>query len=151
MRHLRLIAVVLGGLLLLGTPLALSVNYLEPQERGLTWNVASGELGVQARAGWHAHPPWVLVSVVDIRPARVCITTSARAVLNCKLVRFVPEHYRTFISVQGFGFYWWANRFSFNFGYREEYRGMRDILRGYAFSSKQYPFIEVLEEYESLE
>lgn len=39
------------------------------------------------------------------------------------------------------------NRFSFNGSYPEEYRGWRDVMRGYAYSTKRYPFIKILEEY----
>jgi hypothetical protein len=77
---------------------------------------------------------------------RVCITSASRG-FNCKLVQFVPSDYREFVAVQGFSYYWWANRISFNSGYSEEYRGMRDLMRGYTYSVKQYPFIKILEDY----
>ncbi len=68
---------------------------------------------------------------------------------SAKLVQFQPDAWREFVAIEGFRYYWWANRFSLNFGYSEEYRGMRDILRGYAYSPKSYTFIKVLEEYQS--
>ncbi len=61
--------------------------------------------------------------------------------------RFNPDEYKAFVAVQGFHYYWWANRFSFNSGYDEEYRGMKDLMRGYAYSSKPYPFIVVIRDY----
>ena len=100
------------------------------------------------RAGWYVHAPWVFVSTIDTRPQRVCISSSARAAMNCRLVQFNPDEYRSFIRTQGFGFYWWNNRLSFNTGHREEYRGFRDVLRGYAFSAQQYEFVTILEQYE---
>lgn len=145
-RTVAAIAAIVMGIISL--PFLFVLNYLEPHQRAITWDVFGGEMALQDHPGWHARKPWVMVTTIDIRPARVCITSSARAALNCKLVRFVPDHYEEFIEVQGFGFYWWSNRLSFNSGYREEYRGMNDLLRGYAFSAKQYSFIEVLEEYE---
>jgi hypothetical protein len=133
-----------------GTALALSLfstlNYVEAQHIGLTWNPLSGEKGM-LQAGWHATAPWVFVSEVDTRPMRVCITTSAHAGVNCRLVQFIPERNDEFLKVEGFRWYWWSNRISFNGGYREEYRGFRDVMRGYAFSAQPYPFIRVLDEY----
>jgi hypothetical protein len=135
-----------------GTVLALSLfstlNYVESQHIGLAWNPLSGEKGL-LQAGWHATAPWVFVSEVDARPMRVCITTSAHAGVNCRLVQFIPERYDEFLKTEGFRWYWWSNRISFNGGYREEYRGFRDVMRGYAFSAQPYPFIRVLDEYQT--
>lgn len=122
------------------------VNYTDQYHVGIAWNLFSGGLTLQKKAGFHLSSPWVLVSRVDTRPTRVCITSTSRA-YNCKLVQFEPEAYREFVATQGFRYYWWANRLSFNFGYDEEYRGMRDILRGYAFGVEQYPFLKVLDGY----
>lgn len=123
-------------------------NYLDSYEVGLTWNVVTGETALQNRAGWHRRAPWVLVSKIDTRPQRVCITSAAHAGKNCKLVQFVPVFYREFVATEGFRWYWWSNRFSYNSGYPEEYRGFRDVLRGYAFSAQQYPFVRVLKDYQ---
>ena len=67
---------------------------------------------------------------------------------NAKLVQFNPDGWQEFIQTEGFYYYWWANRFSFNFGYDEEHRGLKDVLRGYAYSPKQYSFLKVLDEYQ---
>ena len=145
--RLSIVAVSLAatlGILLIGT-----VNYLEPIEVGLTWNPLTGERGLQKRAGWHLTPPWVMESTVSTSPERLCLTSATHSAVNCRLVQFVPEHYRDFLEVEGFRWYWWSNRFSFNSGYHEEYRGVRDVLRGYAFSSQQYQFIRVLREYDA--
>ena len=124
-----------------------AVHYTESYHLGVRWNLFSGELRADEHAGFHVTPPWVLVSRVDVRPMRVCVVTSGRG-FNCRLVQFVPKHWRTFVMVEGFRYWWWANRISFNLGYSEEYRGMRDLLRGYAYGVKRYPFVETLKEYE---
>ena len=123
------------------------LNFVEPHEAGISWNYVSGEVEFQ-KPGWHLTPPWVAVSRIDTRPIRVCVTSSTRA-FNCRLAQFVPDAFKDFIATEGFRYYWWANRISFNFGYSLEYRGWRDIIRGYAYSSEPYPFIQVLEEYEA--
>lgn len=130
-----------------GTVYATCFYTLEPTQIGLSRSMTTGQVVLQDRTGYHLKPPWVFVSIIDARPMRVCVTTSAHAAFNCKLVQFIPSEWRTFIKTEGFGLYWWANRFSFNSGYREEYRGMKDILRGYAFSAESYPFIKTVEEY----
>lgn len=123
------------------------VHYTEAYQVGIVWDRFSGELSLDDTAGFTVSSPWVFVSKIDLRPARVCITSTART-YNCKLVRFSPEAYREFVEIQGFRYYWWANRISFNSGYEDEYRGMKDILRGYAFSEKKFPFLIVVREYE---
>ena len=98
--RLSIVAVSLAamlGILLLGT-----VNYLEPIEVGLTWNPLTGERGLQSRAGWHLTPPWVMESTVNTSPERLCLTSAAHSAVNCRLVQFVPEHYRDFLEVEGF-------------------------------------------------
>jgi len=127
----------------LGMPLLLAYlttfNYVDQYEVGLGWNWISGEFSLQ-RSGFHWTPPAVQVTRVDLRPQRVCITSSTKAV-NCRLVQFEPKEYKKFLQTEGFRYFWWSNRLSFNFGYHEEYRGMRDVLRGYAYSEKEYPFV----------
>lgn len=123
------------------------VHYLEPHQGAIVWNWASGELYVDTKAAWHITGPWVVASRIDLRPQRVCITSTTRGV-NCKLVRFEPNAYREFVATEGFRYYWLSNCISFNWGYDEEYRGWRDVLRGYAFSTKKYPFLTIIQEYQ---
>lgn len=124
------------------------VNYTEAYEVGVARNFVTGELELQSGGGLRFTPPWVAVAVIDTRPVRVCVSTAGRG-FNCRLVQFVPDRYREFVAVEGFRYYWWANRISFNWGYDEEYRGMRDLLRGYAYSVVSYPFVTVLRDYGS--
>lgn len=140
---------ILPFLVVAGVFLALYLalfNYTEAYEAGIARNLVTGELRLQSGGGMHLTPPWVLVSNVDIRPTRVCLTTTARS-FNCLLAEFKPEYYQEFVVTQGFRYWWWANRFSFNFGYDEEYRGFRDVLRGYAFGSQPRPFVTVTDGY----
>lgn len=135
---------------ILGTTFAicylLFFNYLEPYEVGIARNAFTGEIVLQ-KGGMHLTAPWVRVATIDTRPQRVCVTTTGRG-FNCLLVAFDPVAYKEFVAVEGFRYYWWANRFSFNSGYHEEYRGMRDLLRGYAYSVKKYPFITIIRSYD---
>lgn len=122
------------------------VNHTEPTEIGIARNIISGKMWVQEKGGIHITLPWVLVARVDIRPVRVAVTSAGRG-YSAKLVQFNPQYWQRFVEVEGWRYYWWANRLSFNLGYSEEYRGIRDIMRGYAYSAKQYPFLELLKEY----
>ena len=122
------------------------LNYTEPTEIGIARNIFTGQMWVQEGGGWHRTPPWVRVARIDIRPVRVAITTAGLG-YNAKLVQFNTKEWREFVDTEGFRYWWWANRISFNFGYDEEYRGMKDILRGYAFGVKHYSFITILEDY----
>lgn len=135
---------------LVGLPLLfyfVFLNRIEPAWVGIAKNYVSGEMWLQG-PGWHLTAPWTLVARVDARPVRVCVPTAGRG-FSAKLIQLEPSAWREFIATEGFRYYWWANRLSFNFGNEEEYRGMRNILLGYAYSPKRYPFIKILEEYQA--
>jgi len=145
MKNKRRYVIGAACLLALFLPYLACFNYLEQNEVGIAWNRATGELWLQ-NAGYHFTAPWVAVSSVDTRPMRVCVTTAGRG-FNCKLVQFVPDDYREFVAVEGFRYYWLANRFSINSGYDDEYRGMKDLMRGYAYGTKKYPFVVTLKDF----
>lgn len=121
-------------------------HHTEATEVGVVWNTFSGTI-TRDHPGHHLTPPWAFVAKLDTRPVRVCVTSASRSV-NCMLVQFDESHYEDFVRTEGFRYYWWDNRFSFNSGYSEEYRGFKDVMRGYAYSVKKYPFIKVIETYE---
>ena len=120
-------------------------NYVDQGQAGLGWNPISGEIFLQS-PGMHWTSPITLVSIVETRPQRVCITSSAHAAPNCKLVKFDKQYFREFVAVEGWRYYWFDNLISFNSGHEETYRGFRDVLRGYAFSAQEYKFVETLTE-----
>lgn len=122
------------------------VNYVEPSEVGIARNRVTGRMWLQ-HGGFYLTWPWVGVARIDTRPMRVAVTTSGTA-RNAKLVQFNQKDWELFVQTEGWRYYWWANRFSINFGYDEEYRGLRDIMRGYAYSVKKYPFITTIQEYQ---
>jgi hypothetical protein len=121
------------------------LHHTEPTEIGIARNLFTGEVYPDT-PGWNVTAPWVAVAKVDVRPMRVCVTSAGRG-FGCKLVQFRKEAYREFVRTEGFYYYWWANRFSINLGYREEYRGVKDLLRGYAYGVVPYPFLAILREY----
>lgn len=112
---------------------------------GLMRNAVNGKVELD-HPGVNFSPPWVLVAKLPTTSMRVCISTASRA-YNCKLAQFEPQAYQEFIGTEGFRYYWWDNRLSFNMGYEDEYRGAKDLIRGYAFSPKQYGFVTVLNDY----
>ena len=120
------------------------VYHIEPNEMGIGWNPFSGKLRGDTTAWFYVSPPWDFVANVDLRPMRVCITSTANS-YSCKLVTFDKTKWDEFVRIQGFHYYWWSNRFSFNSGY-ETYRGFRDVLRGYAYGNNKYGFIKVLDD-----
>ncbi len=121
-------------------------NYTEPTELGVARNVISGHTWTQTKGGWHFTAPWTFVATIDLRPMKVAVDSAGRG-YSAKLVQFVPEYWEEFVKTEGFRYWWLANRLSFNFGYHEEHRGMRDIFRGYAYGQKQYPFLRVLADF----
>lgn len=121
------------------------VHYTEAGEAAVMRNLVTGRVSID-HPGWNISPPWVQASHVDLRPMRVCITSAGRG-YACKLVQFQSDAFDEFVRVEGFRYWWWANRISFNLGYDEEYRGFRDIMRGHAFGAEPYPFVTVLDAY----
>ena len=97
--------------------------------------------------GLRLKPPWVWIPHIDTRPMRVSVDSAGRG-YSAKLIQFVPSEWELFVKTEGFYFWWWGNRFSFNSGYRDEHRGIKDIFRGYAYGAKQYPFLLVLQEFD---
>jgi hypothetical protein len=122
------------------------VNFVGPTEIGIARNRLNGKMWKQC-AGVHVSLPWVWVTTIDTRPVRVSVTTAGHG-RSGMLVQFNPEAWEEFVQIEGWHWYWWYNRLSFNLGYREEYRGMRDILRGHAYGAKKYSFLKILEEYQ---
>lgn len=137
---------ITGGVVVIAFVLYLACfHYTEPTQVGISLNYSNGNLVLVQKSGWSVTAPWIMVAKIDTRPIRVCVTSSGRG-FNCKLVQFNPQAYQEFVEIEGFRYYWWANRLSFNLGYSEEYRGMRDILRGHAFGVKKYRFLKILQE-----
>ncbi len=120
----------------------LFVNRVESGEVGLAWNSITGEMTVQT-PGVYFTSPVTTVAVLDTKSMRFCVPSTAHAAINCKLVEFDPTQYEAFVATEGWSYYWFRNRLSFNSGYSTE-RGFRDVMRGYAFSSQRYPFIRIL-------
>lgn len=120
------------------------LHHSEPTEVGIMRNWVTGELKRDS-PGWNFSPPWVSVAKIDTRPIKVCVNSAGRA-FNCKLVQFESKFFKELIQTEGFRYYWWDNRISVNFGYTDEHRGVRDLLRGYAYSVEKYPFITIIQE-----
>lgn len=122
-------------------------HYTEPTQIGVQRNLITGEIILDV-PGANLTVPWVQVAKIDIRPMRVCVTSAGRG-FNCQLVQFEPKHIKKFIDTEGFYYWWWANRISFNIGDDEQYRGIKNLMRGYGYGLKEYDFVNVLEEYSS--
>lgn len=116
-------------------------HYVNVHEVGIRRNIISGKLSIDDKPGMYVSVPWVQVAKIDTRPQRLCVECGCKNI-TCKLVSFNPEGWRDFVKKEGFRYYWWSNRFSFNPSHKNEYRGIKDILRGYAFDGGHYPFLK---------
>ena len=121
-------------------------NYVELHEVTINRNFISGETYIDTIPGPQFSPPWVFVCGIDTRPSRICITSASRN-FNCTLVSFDPSGWEEFVHLEGFYYYWWANRLSINMGHNQEYRGMYNLIRGYTFDKTKRSFIKVHQEY----
>lgn len=113
-------------------------NYKVSIER----NILNEIVQIDTLSGHKISPPWVQVSRIDIRPHRVCIECGCRNI-NCRLVSFNPNGWKSLVEREGFHYYWLTNLISFNSAHEHEYRGMINILRGYAFDKNPPNFVKV--------
>lgn len=120
------------------------LTYCEPTEVGIARNLITGRTWL-VNGGWRLKTPWTLIPHIDTRPMLVSVDSAGHG-YSAKLVQFVPEEWESFVRTEGFYLWWFANRISFNAGYRHEHRGIRDIFRGYAYGSKPYPFLRIISE-----
>lgn len=116
------------------------VHYTDNTKVALIKNIFTNEIVIDSIPGITFSAPWYKVVRIPIHPCKVCVESTAKTI-NCKLVKFQPAYWEELVRREGFEYYWWRNRFSFNLGYRNEYRGCLDILRGYAFSQDNVNFI----------
>jgi hypothetical protein len=121
------------------------IHYTDYHSIAITRNIFNGEQKLDDQSGFNITYPWVQVIRIDVRPYKVCVTTTAKT-FNCLLVEFNKDGWREFIETEGFHYVWWNNRFSINFGYDEEYRGMRDLMRGYSYDKVPRSFIKHVKE-----
>lgn len=121
-----------------------TVSYTDITKVSLIRNHITGEVRLDSLNGIKFTAPWVSVSRIPVNPFKVCITSASRN-LNCKLVKFNPTNWKELVAREGFRYYWLDNRISINMGYSEEYRGFRDLLRGYSFDENPLPFITTLQ------
>lgn len=138
-KKLRMILILLISIILFYSAF---YHYTDSYEFGITYNVFSGELKSDQHTGHHITMPWVLATKIDTRPQRVCITSATRNV-DCRLVQFDTTQWRELIKFEGFRYYWWYNRFSFNSG-QETYRGVRNLFLGHAYGNSRCSCIKIV-------
>ena len=119
-------------------------HYTDNYEFGITYNWTSGVIIGDSHTGHHFTPPWVLETSIDIRPHKVCIASASKN-MNCRLVQFDPSKYKDLIAKEGFRYYWWYNRFSFNWS-QDTYRGVDNLLLGHAYGVNRCDCVVVLQE-----
>lgn len=118
-------------------------HYTSVHEFGITFNFTSGVIKPDDHTGHHFTPPWVLAAKIDTRPVKVCIASATRN-LDCRLVQFDPSKYKELIRYEGFHYYWWYNRFSFNSG-QHTYRGVDNLLLGHAYGQYRCSCVEIIQ------
>ena len=119
------VAVLVFLLLLLGVFRLFFVDFVDNYELGYKYDLRSGQVEVLRESGYYVSWPVVVkIHEIDLRPGQVCMNANSR-VLNCKLVRFNPDGFETFIKWHGRG----AGSGGANSG-----GDIYEILRSYAFN-----------------
>ncbi len=146
---ITLAAIVVLGLLSALTFRVSCVDFIDNYEFGYTFDTRTGKiepvvdsLGLP-RTGYVITPPFLVkVHTIDLKPMQVCINANSR-VLNCKLVKFNPAGFETFIS--------WHGRGDYDSEIDTQSGSLRQILMSYAYDGtdnieRDYPFITILKE-----
>jgi len=120
------------------------VHYNDSYHISISKNIITGETKCDTMGGVKITAPWVQVIKIDTRPVKICIECSCKNI-NCNLISFNPHGWQDFIQREGFHYYWFSNRFSFNSGNDNEYRGFKNVIRGYAFDNENYSFIKKID------
>lgn len=140
-RKKKVIAIILSILL---TSYFALYHYSDSYEFGITYNLFTGDLKPDEHTGHHLTAPWVLAVKIDTRPRKVCIASATRN-MNCRLVQFDTSKWKELIEFEGFRYYWWYNRFSFNSG-QETYRGLSNLMLGHAYGENRCSCVKVIQE-----
>ena len=143
-RHSRHLQIIRETILLLCLLYFGLMSRIEPGEVGIARNWITGTMRLYT-PGWRIDWPWVGVAHIDTKPVFVSASSTGRG-YSAKLVQFEPAAWHEFVNTEGWRYYWLDNRLSYNWGFKEECRGMASVFRGYAYSSHRYPFITVLKE-----
>lgn len=107
------------------------LNHVGINQVGVAYDSWGGNLTVQTNAGWYITSPFTKVVCLSTLPEQVHLPTTAN-IIATKVVKLRKEKIVEFVKLQGFGYYLHVN---FN-----------NILMGYAFSGKDYDFLEVVQD-----
>ena len=109
---------------------AMFTDHVPPGYAGIAYDSVSGIVTIQEKPGWYLTSPLTCVMRVDTKPMRVTPISLAN-IITSRLVRFKKEGATEFLKLQGFGYM---------YPFRQKL-----IMVGYAYSGREYSFIEVLE------
>ncbi len=125
------IGIVIGGLLVLAFFFVYLpfMNHTSVNQIGVCYDSGTGKIWNQDVPGWYWTNPLVRVAYIPTLPLRVTVTSEARVIVS-KMVRFKPAGLDEFIRLQGFSYY----------------TNIENIFLGYAYSGKEYSFLEVIQE-----
>ena len=141
MRNKSILSIIIGSISSLLLFYIMCISVTDIHHNSIQRNYLTGDIVLDTVPGVKITYPWVQVIRIDKRPYRICITSSSKN-LNCGLYSINFKYIGDLIEKEGVEYYWWRNRFSFNPGHKDEYRGFIDMLKGYALDdSKKYRFI----------
>lgn len=130
-KALNVLVYTAGSILLVGLIFyVLFLNHVEINEVGIYYDSMSGQTWKQTTPGWYVTSPLTYEVNITTLPLLVTIPSNAK-IINSKMVRFNPDGVEEFIRLQGFG---WGLHSSLD-----------NILLGYAFSGREYTFLDIVQ------
>ncbi len=109
----------------------LCLNHVSVNHIGIAYDSGNGTITIQKKPGWYLTSPMVRTTCLSTVPMKVTIPSEAQVIIS-KVVRFKPEGVDEYIRLQGF--------------YYNMDSSLNSVLLGYAFSGKDYPFLEIMQE-----
>jgi hypothetical protein len=106
-------------------------NHVSVNSVGVAYNSLNGNLSLQPHPGWYVTSPLTRVVNLDMLPHRIELPSPAK-VVTAKMVRLNPTNVLEFVRYQGFSYDLNISQYS--------------IMMGYAFSTDDHNFIEVVAE-----
>lgn len=119
------------------------LNRVAYQTVGVALNNNNGELSLQEKPGWYITSPLVSVKYVPLNPILVSSDPSHYArTVNQKLVQIKSDKVMDFVQCQGY------NNIPMLVDLDNDGRGgsFKQMLVGYAYSSKNFEWLEILED-----
>lgn len=109
----------------------LFLNHVSVNEFAVYYDSYNGNVWTKDEPGWYTTSPLTRATTISTLPFRVTIPSEAKVIVT-KYVRFKKEGINDYLRMQGFSYQMDSQ--------------LENTFLGYAFSGKEFPFMEIIQE-----